>query len=291
MSTQTGLKQRRPHIQMTDTTTNNDENEKENVGKNPDFSMKDIRSLIPKELFERSYMKSFAWLIHDIILIIIMYYIAINYLNSTYVPFITLRIALWFLWWYIQGAFFTGAWVIAHECGHHGFSPNKTLNTIIGYICHTMLLVPYFSWQYTHAQHHSKTNNLETDTVHQPRMKHAKNPEDKWKPRNRGALDRLKRILQLSILGWPAYLFADVTGPPAHDDISWVNHFNPYCAYFPKYMINLVLLSDIGLIFWCWCLFHIYKFIGLYNFIFYYFIPYLITNHWLVIITFLQHTD
>ncbi len=76
-------------------------------------------------------IKSFAWLIHDIILIIIMYYIAINYLNSTYVPFITLRIALWFLWWYIQGAFFICLSVIAHECGHHGFSPNELLNTIL----------------------------------------------------------------------------------------------------------------------------------------------------------------
>ena len=67
------------------------------------------------------------------------------------------------------------------------------------------------------------------------------------KSRNRGPLERLKRILQLSILGWPLYLITDATGPPKHDELSWVNHFNPYCEYFPQYMVNLVLLSDIGL--------------------------------------------
>ncbi len=56
-------------------------------------------------------------------------------------------------------------------------------------------------------------------------------------------------------------------------------------------MVNLVLLSDIGLIAWVWCLFRIYKVIGLSNFVFFYFVPYLIACHWLVTITFLQHTD
>ena len=67
----------------------------------------------------------------------------------------------------------TGIWVIAHECGHHAFTPHKQLNNVVGFIFHTMLLVPYFSWQYTHAQHHARTNNLEEDTNHLPRMKFA----------------------------------------------------------------------------------------------------------------------
>eukprot|EP00484_Ammonia_sp_Unknown_P015802 CAMPEP_0197074326 /NCGR_PEP_ID=MMETSP1384-20130603/211051_1 /TAXON_ID=29189 /ORGANISM="Ammonia sp." /LENGTH=286 /DNA_ID=CAMNT_0042513167 /DNA_START=1554 /DNA_END=2414 /DNA_ORIENTATION=+ len=183
----------------------------------------------------------------------------------------------------------TGLWVIAHECGHHGFTPNKLLNNLVGFICHTVLLVPYFSWQYTHAQHHARTNNLESDTVHCPRMKYASTGE--MKPRNRGVLDRLTRILKLSVLGWPLYLLVDATGPPKHDEISWVNHFNPYCAYFPSYMANLVVLSDIGLIAWIWCLYRIYTVLGFVNLVFYYFVPYLIVNHWLVTITFLQHTD
>jgi len=203
------------------------------------------------------------------------------------------RALLWCAWWYVQGAFMTGLWVIAHECGHQAFTPNKLVNNAVGFIVHSMLLVPYFSWQYTHSQHHSRTNNLELDTVHSPRFKYSKSAEDfKNSPeKNLGIVMRLKRILTISVLGWPLYLIFDVTGPPKHDELSWVNHFNPYSAYFPPSMVNLVVLSDIGLIAWIWCLYRLYRVYGAMNVVFSYGIPYLIVNHWLVTITFLQHKD
>jgi fatty acid desaturase len=34
------------------------------------------------------------------------------------------------------------------------------LQDTVGYILHSLLLVPYFSWQRSHAVHHSKTNHL-----------------------------------------------------------------------------------------------------------------------------------
>merc|ERR1712013_717686 len=111
------------------------------------------------------------------------------------------------------------------------------------------------------------------------------------RPLRRGCLDRLYRILGLSVIGWPAYLFLDVTGPPKHDEVSWVNHFNPYCDYFPNAMANWVVLSDVGLIAWLWCLWRAVSVFGGWNVVFFYLVPYLITNHWLVTITFLQHTD
>ena len=39
-----------------------------------------------------------------------------------------------------------GVWVIAHECGHQAFSPSQLVNDTVGFILHTLLLVPYFSW-------------------------------------------------------------------------------------------------------------------------------------------------
>eukprot|EP01084_Bolivina_argentea_P293605 504996_1 len=101
------------------------------LSKNPEFSMKDVRQIIPKHLFERSYLKSFYWLIHDIILVAIMFYLG-TYITEKYIPFITLRAALWLVYWYVQGAFMTGIWVVAHECGHNGFTPNKLLNNVVG---------------------------------------------------------------------------------------------------------------------------------------------------------------
>ncbi len=61
-----------------------------------------------------------------------------------------------------------GFWVIAHECGHGAFSKNKVLETTIGYLLHSLLLVPYFSWQRSHAVHHRFTNNVTNGETHVP---------------------------------------------------------------------------------------------------------------------------
>jgi omega-6 fatty acid desaturase (delta-12 desaturase) len=39
-----------------------------------------------------------------------------------------------------------GVWVIAHECGHQAFSSSQLVNDTVGFILHSCLLVPYFSW-------------------------------------------------------------------------------------------------------------------------------------------------
>ena len=53
-----------------------------------------------------------------------------------------------------------GMWIVAHECGHRAFSDDTTLQDTIGYLFHTALLVPYFSWQRSHAVHHARVNHM-----------------------------------------------------------------------------------------------------------------------------------
>ncbi len=272
--------------------TDQDSGLENTLPKEHEFTINDVRKIIPPKLFKRSYKKSFYWLSHDIILITIMYYVAISFV--AHIPFVIIRVPLWIVWWYFQGLFFMGIWVLAHDCGHNAFTPNKVINNIVGFIVHTMLLTPYFSWQRTHSIHHSKINHGSYDTVHQTSWKHARSRmKHAQKPKVRGTLYRIKSILTLSLLGWPLYLFFNVSGSNAVAHEKWVNHFNPYCAYFRHQngMFKKVIISDCGLIFWCYCLVKIYKLIGFYDITFYYFIPYLITNHWVVIITFLQHTN
>ena len=36
-----------------------------------------------------------------------------------------------------------GCWVIAHECGHHAFHPNRRVEAVVGFVLHSLLLVPY----------------------------------------------------------------------------------------------------------------------------------------------------
>ena len=38
----------------------------------------------------------------------------------------------------------------------------------VGLVLHSVLLVPYFSWQYSHAKHHAKTNHLLDGETHNP---------------------------------------------------------------------------------------------------------------------------
>jgi omega-6 fatty acid desaturase (delta-12 desaturase) len=287
---------------------------------NAPFSVRDIRNVIPKHCFERSYVKSFSYIVHDLCIIATLFYAA-SYIPL--IPYMILRIIARTLYWYAQGAFLTGIWVIAHECGHQAFSPSKFVNNAVGFVLHTMLLVPYFSWQYTHFQHHARTNNLIEDTVHVPRMKYAKrvnldtiadinealnghkqavpyslNPTPmsstkmmSIKKKNRSLLSRIVRVLNLTVLGWPTYLFMNFTGSPKYDFERFTNHFNPFSVLFPSNIKPYVLLSDIGLFFWVFILYRIACVIGFIPLLNYYLIPYLIVNFWLVTITFLHHTD
>ena len=38
----------------------------------------------------------------------------------------------------------------------------------MGYLLHSALLVPYFSWQRSHAVHHSRTNHVDEGETHVP---------------------------------------------------------------------------------------------------------------------------
>ena len=84
------------------------------------------------------------------------------------IPFTPLMIPFWIIYSLLSGTTAMGFWVIAHECGHGAFSENKQLETVTGYLLHSLLLVPYFSWQRSHAIHHRFTNNVTNGETHVP---------------------------------------------------------------------------------------------------------------------------
>ena len=75
---------------------------------------------------------------------------------------------LWLAWAAVTGTVWTGMWVVAHECGHGAFSDNRQLQDAVGYVLHSILLVPYFSWQRSHAVHHANTNHITKGETHVP---------------------------------------------------------------------------------------------------------------------------
>jgi len=182
------------------------------------------------------------------------------------------------------------------------------INDAVGLVVHSLLLVPYFAWQISHRRHHSNTGSVEHDEVFVPVLATQKQIEAAQKndhhhddegfiATTKATLGRMFYIVVMLTLGWPAYLFMNITGNQSYDPKAWVNHFQPtspiYTNGLPTDAFNqkLILISDVSLIAVFIGLYKFVQFTSFSYFVYIYFIPYLIVNFWLVLITYLQHTD
>ncbi|GAB7340701.1 hypothetical protein MBLNU457_7088t2 [Dothideomycetes sp. NU457] len=281
-----------------------------NEFKVPDYTIKQIRDAIPAHCFQRSAASGLYYVARDIASLALTFYIFHNYVTPENVPSYPLRAGLWAFYTVLQGLFGTGMWVLAHECGHQAFSPSKTLNDTVGWVLHSALLVPYFSWKISHGKHHKATGNMDRDMVFLPRTReeHATRVGMAIHELHELAEDTpiatLGYLLTQQLGGWPAYLIQNVTGHNNHHKQTegkgvgkfngfggGVNHFMPSSPLYEKKDEHLILLSDLGLLIAGSVLYLLGSKFGWANLAVWYFIPYLWVNHWLVMITFLQHTD
>lgn len=270
-----------------------------NEFKLPSYTIKDIRDAIPKHCFERSAATGLYYVARDIALLGTTFYLFNAYCTPEYVPSTPARAVLWALYTFIQGLFGTGLWVLAHECGHQSFSPSKTLNDTVGWICHSALLVPYFSWKISHGKHHKATGNMERDMVFVPRTREEHASRMDWLLHEMHELleetpiATATHLIHQQLGGWPAYLIMNVTGHNFHsrqiegkgagrkNGDGSVNHFLPNSPLYERKDEYLILLSDLGLLIVGSILATIGYTFGWANLAVWYFIPYLWVNHWL----------
>ncbi|ORZ40233.1 delta-12 fatty acid desaturase, partial [Catenaria anguillulae PL171] len=275
-----------------------------------DMSIKEIRDKIPAEYFVRSTFWSSMYLVHDLILASALFYGALHIDSFAASSFADPTLALaakWGLWaayWIAQGIVCTGIWVIAHECGHQAFSPSKAINNSVGYILHTALLVPYHSWRITHSTHHKSTNHMTRDQVFVPSTREqviASNP--KLKQRNESPeydsgfhslleespIYSLVTMIGMLLFGWPAYIISNVSGQ-TYPEYGWASHFFPTAPFFERRDYWDIVSSDIGVLAVLGGLGYASSVFGIAAVVKFYVIPYLFVNHWLVLITYLQHT-
>lgn len=268
----------------------------------PNYTIKEIKSAIPKHCWKREHSKSFYYVIHDYLLIALSFYLAtkIHLIDN---PLI--RTICWISYWVCQGIFLTGTWVIAHECGHQSFSPKGWINDTVGFIMHSLLLVPYFSWKYTHGKHHKSTSHLTEDQVFIPwtRSKLAERDGSYINERKfdhngheESILDEtpIKNLLDMSLMflfGWPLYLYRNASGQKYPNYRGRVSHFISSSPIFNDRQRPFVILSAIGVYSTLFALSILAYNFGIMNIVYYYFIPYINVNFWLVFITYLQHTD
>jgi len=289
----------------------------------PDLTVQDLLSAIPAHCFKRSTFYSTLYLAVDVIQACLLFYAAtwidplVSMLDVT-MPYLSLEatrnvasFGLWALYSVLQGMVFTGLWVVAHECGHQAYSPSKTINNSVGWVLHSALLVPYHSWRISHARHHAGTGHMKRDEVFVPRTRADRGllplrPADDDGPLvteqttwgewiaellEDAPLFNFVELLIQQLLGWPLYLLFNVSGQmhyPKH-----TCHFSPNSVIFDKRHRGQIIMSDVGIglmlgVLGLWA--HMAP--GGWKDVFkYYFVPYLWTNHWLVMITYLQHTD
>jgi len=252
------------------------------------FTIKELRDVIPAHCFERSALRSGSYLLVDFLCIAGMFYIAT--LIDSYSPNVWLSyLILWPAYWFTQGAFMTGTWVVAHECGHQAFSDSKAINNFVGWVLHSLLLVPYHSWRITHGQHHKSTSHMDRDQVYVPKtLNDLTQGDDLHDLVSDSPLVNLVQIVLLLTVGWPAYLFFNVW---SQKHSKRANHFEPSSPLFKPSQHLDIIVSDVGLVLaialfsYCCYVFSVTSFVK------YYFVPYLWVNFWLVLITYLQHTD
>ncbi|KAL0082959.1 delta-12-fatty acid desaturase, partial [Phycomyces blakesleeanus] len=259
----------------------------------PDINLKEIRDSIPAHCFRRDTFRSFTYVLHDFTLIAIIGYGAtwIDTLSST-----PLRYLLWNLYWIAQGIVATGVWMLGHECGHQAFSPSKTINDTVGMILHCGLLVPYFSWKFSHSRHHKSTGHLTRDTAFVPRTRSSYGlpplNEDPEMDGPHSVFEETPIVLLFDVFkflffGWPYHL---LTNAAAQKGSGWMSHFNPNCEIFEDSQRAEVFQSIIGVFSVIGGLFYASSIYGSMAVIKFYVVPYFYVHAWLILITFLQHT-
>jgi fatty acid desaturase len=264
-----------------------------------------LRAVIPADCFQAETSKSLGYLAVSMAGTVACTLIGAGLLSIA-PPENILTLPVWAAYSAVTGTVAMGLWVLAHECGHGAFSPNKKLQDAIGFIIHSIMLVPYYSWQRSHAVHHQYTNHMELGETHVPEPMTSEK-EGSYAARE-AVLNKLGKPVGIKVwgglqaflhllIGWPAYLLIGATGGPAR---GLTNHFypnplttppQPKRELFPGNWKEKVLKSDIGiaatvgaLITWAVCN-GVPQVMALYGG------PLVVINAWLVIYTWLQHTD
>jgi omega-6 fatty acid desaturase (delta-12 desaturase) len=255
-------------------------------------SKADLLRVLPAELMQFNPLKAWTSLGMSLGLS------ALAYAVGTQLPLQLWAAPLWVIYGMVTGTVVMGCWVIAHECGHQAFHPNRKLESWIGFVLHSLLLVPYFSWARSHAVHHAHCNHLEEGETHVPPREDSPSGRVTEALRQRLGYRLFGWVSLFShlILGWPLYLFLGATG--GEDYGRPTSHFwngGPFDRgarhLFPRPFRGLMMRSNLGLIIMMVLLIWLAMVSSPLRVIAVYGLPYVVVNIWLVTYTWLQHTD
>jgi omega-6 fatty acid desaturase / acyl-lipid omega-6 desaturase (Delta-12 desaturase) len=251
----------------------------------PPFTLGDIKRAIPPHCFQRSALRSFSYLLHDLAIAAGLLYLAVAGIPA--LPSAALRrFVAWPLYWAAQGSVLTGVWVIGHECGHHAFSDYPLLDNAVGFVLHSALLTPFFAWKYSHRRHHANTGSMENDEVYVAKTRDAL----RWyTPLVFGnPVGRLVYIALQLTLAWPLYLAFNLSGQNYGGRFTC--HYDPYSPLYTAQERVPVLASDAGILAALLTIYKLSVAFGFWTVVRLYGVPVLIVSVLFVLITYLHHT-
>ncbi|KAL2682377.1 hypothetical protein Neosp_006827 [[Neocosmospora] mangrovei] len=251
--------------------------------------IKTLRNAIPTHCFAPSTSRSLGYLLRDVAFACTLTWLAIHFIPM--LPNPTLRGGAWVVYGFIQGLVGTGLWILAHEAGHGAFSSSAKLNDLVGWVVHSILLVPYFSWKFSHQRHHMFTGHMEKDMAFVPetrvdyfdRIRAAFVDPDQFED---VPIVQLIRLLLHQLLAWPMYLFFNISAGKGSLQKSSKNrfrqsHFDAYGSVFRNSEAWYVILSDVGLGLTIGALYIFLAKHSIVNFMLVYGQPYFWIHHWL----------
>ena len=263
-----------------------------------EYTMQDIHNAIPKHCFERDTLRSIRLVARDYAMVFVLLVCAtlIPYIGNTPV-----RVLAWSTYGFCQGLIFTGLWELAHESGHGALSKQKWVNNAIGLLIHSTLLVPYYSWQYTHRTHHKGTNHLDRDIAFMPEIQDPPQENDNG-PLSFFAkahdmvmdcpLTSLITLFFHQLIAFPIYLTLNNFALARMRKFAWWKRSHFYLGgdgpNFRPEQAKSILISDLcvgGMMCVLWTLTRIY---GRWNVMLFYGLPYLWSNHWICEISLLD---
>ncbi|KAI8818790.1 omega-6 fatty acid desaturase, endoplasmic reticulum isozyme 1 [Fimicolochytrium jonesii] len=130
-----------------------------------DINIGALRKALPARVFEKSLPISMAYFAFDTVVLAGLFVLYANF----FLPERHWSLGLWAayaVWFNVTGIMLWSLFVVGHDCGHGSFSNHKHVNATVGHLSHGFLLVPFWPWARSHAQHHQFHNHKEKDMSH-----------------------------------------------------------------------------------------------------------------------------
>ncbi|XP_057979974.1 delta(12)-fatty-acid desaturase FAD2-like [Malania oleifera] len=247
----------------------------------PPFTLSQIKKAIPPHCFKRSLIRSFSYVVSDLAVLCLLAYVCTHYFHR--LPRVAAALS-WPAFWLLQGFVLVGYWCLAHECGHHAFSEYEWLDDVVGFVIHSSILVPYFSWKLSHRLHHANIALLEKDESFVPKFK----SDIPWYYRHfNHPPGRVLIVLGSGLAGWPLYLACNITGR-SYDRLAC--HFDPYSPMYADRDRTLIFLSDAGVLASAYAWWRVAEVTGFSWFFAAFVAPMLVMHATVVLIIYLHHT-